>query len=266
MPDHKTSGKHLHVVEADPVVLQHRVQKLAQDGHKVVASVSGQQALDRLRAEPPPDLIVFTSLPPCIDCLEFRLAQLDDPRLVRVPLLVLTAAGAANVPVGAFCLPQSIDLPALVQAVDQFARPRRPEILVIDDRLDLLHMLETALLYYGFLPHLAQDAPKALEVFQLHRASIDLVLLDVQMAPMDGPQTLAALRLIDPRVTVAFMSGHTGKYTAEQLLTLGAVRVFEKPFKLAKVSEELWQWVEGPIAQASRTSPAGVGHPTQQQQ
>jgi hypothetical protein len=31
-------------------------------------------------------------------------------------------------------------------------------------------------------------------LYEQHRESIDLVLLDVRMTPLDGPQTLAALQ------------------------------------------------------------------------
>jgi len=62
------------------------------------------------------------------------------------------------------------------------------------------------------------------------------VLLDVRMPEMDGPQTLAALRSINPEVRCCFMSGHTGDYSAEQLLELGASHVFQKPFGLSELA------------------------------
>jgi two-component system, OmpR family, response regulator len=78
------------------------------------------------------------------------------------------------------------------------------------------------------------------EVYRSHRDRIDLVLLDVQMSPWDGPRTLAELRRINPNVRVAFMSGSTDVYSAGELLALGPVRVFPKPFpSVVRLADEL---------------------------
>ena len=54
---------------------------------------------------------------------------------------------------------------------------------------------------------LAVDGDDALDLYQRHRAEIDLVLLDVQMPGLDGPRTLDALREFDPDVLACFMTG-----------------------------------------------------------
>jgi CheY-like chemotaxis protein len=60
--------------------------------------------------------------------------------------------------------------------------------------------------------------------------TVDLVLLDVRMPELDGPQTLAALRKENPTLRCCLISGHSGTYTREQLLSLGAEHYFNKPF------------------------------------
>jgi len=85
----------------------------------------------------------------------------------------------------------------------------------------------------------------ALEAFGRHSDSIDVVLLDVQMPDLDGPETLAALRRIKLSVPVVFMSGHTGRHSPEDLLALGATRLLHKPFNLDELSQVLWQLVRG---------------------
>ena len=37
------------------------------------------------------------------------------------------------------------------------------------------------------------------------------------------------------------MSGFTGNYSHEELLSLGAASFFEKPFQIQSLAEQLWQ-------------------------
>ncbi len=106
---------------------------------------------------------------------------------------------------------------------------RLPMILVVDDEPFIVSLLAAALGQHGFDVRTAASGDQAVEVYL--RGGFDLVLLDVRMPdPWDGPATLAALQTADPMVRAAFMSGSTGGYTDEELLALGSVRLFSKPF------------------------------------
>src|SRR5262245_26631150 len=104
-------------------------------------------------------------------------------------------------------------------------------ILVVDDHDGIRQMLQTALRTLNFEVHIAANGAQAIELFS--REAIDLVLMDVLMPVMDGPQILAALQKIRPDVRCCFMSGDSGRYTTEELLERGAACVIEKPFRLA---------------------------------
>ena len=60
----------------------------------------------------------------------------------------------------------------------------------------------------------------------------DLLLLDVMMPLMDGPQTLAAVRKLPghSQVPVIFMTAKAQRRDLEQLRALGALDVIVKPF------------------------------------
>ena len=105
----------------------------------------------------------------------------------------------------------------------------RPLVLVVDDDPEVLAMLGTALRHHGFAVALAPSGAEAVRLFRAGRA--DAVLCDVQMPGLDGPATLQALRALDPAVRCVFMSGHSGRYAAEDLLGLGAAAVLDKPFR-----------------------------------
>ena len=123
-------------------------------------------------------------------------------------------------------LQQPIGADELVAEVARPVAPRGPEILVVEDEPWVLRMLDVALRQDGFAVRLAGSGTEAIDVYRRHRRAISLVLLDVQMPGLDGPRTLAALRKLDPHVRSCFMSGHAGMYSTEDLLALGAARVF----------------------------------------
>jgi len=122
---------------------------------------------------------------------------------------------------------------------------RGPGVLVVDDEEGVREVLDRGLQRYGFRVWLAASGPEALEVYRRHGAVIGAVLLDVRMPEMDGPQTLAALRRLDPAVPCCFMSGQTGAYTEEDLHAAGAAAFVRKPFQLADVAQVLHQLLGG---------------------
>jgi CheY-like chemotaxis protein len=233
-------------VENDPVVQQHFSCALQQQGHALAAAGNGGDALELLRAGPPPDLICLDADLPRGDAEVFLEALSKERRLARVPVVVMRGAGVptrSSFPVSGF-LDKPLTEADLTRAIQQWARPRRPQILVVEDHADILQLMEQVLHYFGFGVWLAPDGRQAADLYCQHKPAIDLVLMDVQMVPVDGPQTLAALRKIDAGVRIAFMSGNTGKYTADDLLAMGALRVFAKPFDLPNLIEQLWELVE----------------------
>lgn len=124
-------------------------------------------------------------------------------------------------------------------------RPRG--ILVVDDNADIRAVLRAGLGHAGFAVWLAGDGREAVEVYRAHRPSVDLVLLDVRMPGWDGPDTLAALRESDPDVRICFMTGDAGRYTETDLLGLGALAVFRKPFRLGELADRLDQLMASPV-------------------
>lgn len=103
-------------------------------------------------------------------------------------------------------------------------------ILIVDDEPTVLTVLQLGLQRFGFTIHLAWSGKEAVEVYRREQQALSLVLLDVQMPDMDGPQTLLELQKINPDVVCCFMSGGLGQYSAPQLLEMGATAVLSKPF------------------------------------
>jgi response regulator RpfG family c-di-GMP phosphodiesterase len=83
---------------------------------------------------------------------------------------------------------------------------QKPGVLVVDDNPLIQALLGKWLRRSGFEVWLASNGPEAIDLYRLHRKAIALVLLDVWMPGLDGPQTLGALRRLNPKVEACFMT------------------------------------------------------------
>jgi CheY-like chemotaxis protein len=115
--------------------------------------------------------------------------------------------------------------------------PRRREgvtILLTEDDALIRKLTRKMLEDHGYSVLEAEDGKSALAVLASTRAPIDVVLTDVVMKGMGGPELV--LRLIDfqPGMKVIYMSGYTGELVANQGLDSG-IRLLEKPFTRAEL-------------------------------
>ena len=69
----------------------------------------------------------------------------------------------------------------------------------------------------------------------------DVVLLDVSMPEMDGPEVLRRLRLVSghSHTPVIFMTARALTYERQRLMALGATGVIMKPFDPISLSREI---------------------------
>ena len=100
-------------------------------------------------------------------------------------------------------------------------------LLVVDDEESIRDILAQVLGYEGYEVITAGSGGEALHHY--HEGPFDLVLLDVKMQGIDGLDTLAQLRDLDPDVRVVMISGHGSIGTAVQAVKDGAFDFLEKP-------------------------------------
>ena len=86
-------------------------------------------------------------------------------------------------------------------------------------------ILQAVLRQQGFAVWLAANGQEALDLYWQQREAIDVIVLAVRMPVLDGPQTLAALRELNPRICCCFMSEELGGYTENDLRKRGARRL-----------------------------------------
>jgi DNA-binding response OmpR family regulator len=80
------------VVEDDDEMSETLCEALADQGFEPVAAGNGEEALTRLRASTlPPSVILLDLMMPVLDGRGFRSAQLAEPELSGIPVIVLSA-------------------------------------------------------------------------------------------------------------------------------------------------------------------------------
>jgi len=114
-----------------------------------------------------------------------------------------------------------------------------PTVLIVDDEPAIRQILQLFCDRLGLRAVATGSGHDAVALYEQHRPTIRLVLLDVNMPAIDGPATLVRLQEVGLEACVCFMSGNTGRYSVESLLALGAERFFEKPFRFDRFGAEL---------------------------
>ena len=112
------------------------------------------------------------------------------------------------------------------------ARREGATILLAEDDAVMRRLTRKMLEGHGYKVLEAEDGKAALDLIGADHTSVDLILTDVVMKGMTGPELV--LRLIDshPAMKVVYMSGYTGELVANQGLD-SAIRLLEKPFTRA---------------------------------
>ena len=109
--------------------------------------------------------------------------------------------------------------------------PIAPDILVVDDEIDIRELMAGILSDEGFVTRSASDSDGALAAVAQRRPH--LVVLDVwlQGSQLDGIQLLDVLKRDHPDLPVLIISGHGTIETAVAAIKKGAYDFIEKPFK-----------------------------------
>jgi CheY-like chemotaxis protein len=80
------------VVDDDIGIRELLARSLSFDGFEVIEAANGLDALTRLKTGPRPSVIVLDLRMPVMDGWAFRAAQRADPRIARIPVVILSGA------------------------------------------------------------------------------------------------------------------------------------------------------------------------------
>lgn len=119
-------------------------------------------------------------------------------------------------------------------------RPRGSEtVLVVEDEAALRPLIRAALESDGYDVHDAATAEAALSLAGGLSGPIDLLLTDIVMPGLSGPDVASRLAAARPEVRVLFMSGYSGNVVGHRNILPPGAELLGKPFTLQGLLEKV---------------------------
>jgi predicted ATPase/signal transduction histidine kinase len=143
----------------------------------------------------------------------------------------------------------SIYLPRCRAAADELERPSVPAttgsmhrtatVLLVEDDEQVRSAARRVLQRYGYRLLQAGGPGEALVICERHAGPIDLLLSDVVMPHMSGPELAERILAVRPRIRLLFMSGYTDAPSPRHPFGDYPVDVLEKPFTPHTLAESV---------------------------
>ena len=103
-------------------------------------------------------------------------------------------------------------------------------VLVVEDEERMLHALGKILAKQGYTVLKASDGEMALDTYERHHETIDVVLLDIGLPKMSGRDVLLRMRNRNPDVKVVVASGHFEDEMNSDIDQAGVKHLLRKPY------------------------------------
>jgi two-component system, cell cycle sensor histidine kinase and response regulator CckA len=120
-----------------------------------------------------------------------------------------------------------------------FAEQATETILLVEDDPSVRDLVSEFLNYSGFRVIKAVNGIDGLEKAGAHTERIHLVITDIVMPGMGGPDLAEQLSLSHPETRILFMSGYTDDEVVRQQITDRRTQFIEKPFELKSLGMKI---------------------------
>jgi CheY-like chemotaxis protein len=135
--------------------------------------------------------------------------------------------------------------------------PHVGTILVVDDQEGVRALIRRELSAHGHTVLEAADGAEALHLVRRRNGAVDVILSDVVMPQMNGPELATHIGVEFPDVPVILMSAFTPAGVAHVGLSETLVPVLRKPFEPAQLTELVGLALQHPVPprRAPRSTP-----------
>jgi CheY-like chemotaxis protein len=147
-----------------------------------------------------------------------------------------------------------IYLPRVFEEVDSWKRPStgsamprgNETVLVVEDEKPVQKMVRGILTRLGYSVLEAGEGQEALELCGSHTAPIHLMVTDVVMPGMAGPDLARAVKILRPETKIVFMSGYTENSMLQHELIEPDANFLQKPFTPEEFAQRIRDVLDRP--------------------
>ena len=131
-------------------------------------------------------------------------------------------------------------------------------ILLAEDSVSLREMAREYLESVGYAVLEAASGAEALQKAKEFDGTIHLLLTDVVMPEMSGPELARQIAALRPEVRVIFTSGYTNDAIARQGVLDPSVAFIQKPYRPKALARRIQEVLTEPATQAGNHNPSGL--------
>lgn len=137
-------------------------------------------------------------------------------------------------------IPEEVAESSAMPESSSIASPPIPQgdgelILVVDDEAPVLNVLKQTLETFGYRVLTASDGLQGSKIFVQHPDEIDVVITDMVMPIVDGPEMVAAFKSLRPDIKIIAITGMTTAASLDEIARFGVQRIISKPFTLTAI-------------------------------
>jgi two-component system, cell cycle sensor histidine kinase and response regulator CckA len=121
-------------------------------------------------------------------------------------------------------------------------------LLIVENEAAIRNLLQMALRKNGYTVLAAESGREALDLVSTHSGPIHLLITDVMMPDIDGPELVRRLSVIRPETRTLFMSGYMDDALGEQGVLPSSVNFIQKPFSPSTIAQKVRDILDGIVS------------------
>jgi len=118
------------------------------------------------------------------------------------------------------------------------------KILIAEDDDDVRETTRLILENLGYTVFVARNGSEAVELFLQVESSVDLVLLDIIMPVLNGPEAAVRISAINPHPAFIFITGYHSESHLRGLPTIKKTSILQKPFDAGQLAHKVREMLD----------------------
>ncbi|MBD3276376.1 MAG: PAS domain S-box protein, partial [Candidatus Marinimicrobia bacterium] len=128
-----------------------------------------------------------------------------------------------------------------IEVQDNIPLEGKETILVVEDEADVLSFVMDTLTNYGYKVVGSNDSEKAFSLYRSMQPNIDMIVSDVILPKLSGPELVRKILVSQPALKVVYMSGYSESMIGKHGLLGNEINFIQKPFSPYELTRKIRQ-------------------------